>query len=123
LDDAVGGDAEMAKHAVGCGATGANAGGKPHATVRRTRHRDVAWQRARDSGDARQVADEILRDRRAEALNAEVDRLVTQRKSVYELAMDGRRELAVADCGLRRASFADERLHDHRIAAQVVPFG
>jgi hypothetical protein len=77
VDYAADGEAEMAKHAVGGGVAGAHAGRKPGAAIGRAGHGDVWGQRCLDAVNARQVADEVLGDRGAEALDAQVDRRMT----------------------------------------------
>jgi hypothetical protein len=123
VDCCLGTGAKMAKHVV-CGTeAGAHAGPQPGAPVGGTGDGDVLRQRRLDALDALQMADEVLRDRSAEALDAQLDRRATQPQGRHELAMDRGRELAVADSGHRRAGPAHERLHDRRIAAQVLPLG
>src|ERR687892_249818 len=69
------------------------------------------------------MADGVLRDRGAEAPDAQVDRRVTQSECLRELVLDRRRQLAIAGGGRGRAGAADERLHYRGLAAEVLPLG
>src|SRR5918996_4383678 len=83
------------KQALGGGSAGADAGRDAGAAVRRARHRDLRRQRGLDALDALEMADGVLRDRGAEAPDAQVDRRVTQPECVRELLLDRRRQLAI----------------------------
>src|ERR1700761_3440142 len=88
----------------------------PGAAVGPPRHRELRRQGGLDPLDPVQMTDHVLRDSRGEAPDEHVGWRVTHTQGECELAMDGGRQLAIADDRRRRAGPADERLDDRRFA-------
>jgi hypothetical protein len=82
VDRLVDGDrqAEMANRALGGRLARTHTGRHPGTVVRPAGKGDLRWQRRFDAVEAFQVANQVLRDRRSEALHLNVDRFVTQPK-------------------------------------------